>query len=125
MQAYTLIADSGSTKAEWCLLEEKQLLQTVFTKGISPYFLNQAQIAALLEQELLPQLKGIKPDQICYYGTGCAAEANRKIVEAALRQTFSNAHMSVTHDLMGGTSHLRVQAGRGLHLRNRFQFRFL
>jgi glucosamine kinase len=37
--AVTLIADSGATKAEWCLInnEKKKIL---FTQGISPYFLS-------------------------------------------------------------------------------------
>lgn len=100
MAVYTLIADSGSTKAEWCLLKEGQPQQTVFTKGISPYFLNETEIVELLQQELLPQLANVAIEQLCYYGAGCAAEGNRRIVEAALQQTFSNAHIAVTHDLM-------------------------
>lgn len=100
MEAVTLIADSGSTKAEWCLLKNNQPLQTIFTKGISPYFLNESQIAELLQIELLPQLQTHHIDQLCYYGAGCAAVQNRKIVERALQQTFSKAHISVTHDLM-------------------------
>lgn len=100
MAAYTLIADSGSTKAEWCLLKDGQPIQTVFTKGISPYFLNGEQIVKLLQTELLPHLQTQAIGQLCYYGSGCAAEPNRRIVEAALQQTFSNTHIAVTHDLM-------------------------
>lgn len=108
METVTLIADSGSTKAEWCLVKNGQP-QTFFTKGISPYFLAESQIAELLQKELLPQLNNIEVEQICYYGTGCAGAQNRKIVEAALRQTFSKAHISVTHDLMGAA---RATCGR-------------
>ena len=100
MAINTLIADSGSTKAEWCLMRAGQPLQTVFTKGISPYFLDERQIAELLQTELLPQLQTVTIDHVCFYGAGCAAEGNRKIVEAALQQTFSKAHIAVTHDLM-------------------------
>jgi len=100
MEAVTLIADSGSTKAEWCLLKGRQ--QQIFTtKGISPYFLNEAQIVELLQAELVPHLKNSTITEVCYYGTGCAAEKNRRIVEMALKQTFSKAHVCVTHDLMG------------------------
>lgn len=100
MNTATLIADSGSTKAEWCLAKGGQM-QTFFTQGISPYFLTETQIVELLQKELLPYLNGIEIAQLCYYGTGCAAEANRKIVERALQQTFSKAHIAVSHDLMG------------------------
>ena len=101
MEANTLIADSGSTKAEWCLLKAGAPVQTLYTKGISPYFLNEAQIVTLLQEELLPELQTTDINELCYYGTGCKAEQSRKIVEAALQQTFSKAHIAVTHDLMG------------------------
>ncbi len=35
-----LIADSGATKCEWCLADTRKKTKTVFTQGISPYFLN-------------------------------------------------------------------------------------
>ncbi|HUQ96429.1 MAG TPA: hypothetical protein VM010_02105, partial [Chitinophagaceae bacterium] len=101
MHGTILIADSGSTKAEWSVVQQKKVIHTISTKGISPYFLNTAQIADLLYTELLPQLDQAAVNQIFYYGAGCAAKANQKIVEAALAQTFSNAHIQVTHDLMG------------------------
>ena len=100
MEAATLIADSGSTKAEWCLIKDENR-QTFFTQGISPYFLDTEQIKAVLQKELVTCMPGVEVETIYYYGTGCAAEANRRIVEAALQQTFSNAHVEVTHDLMG------------------------
>jgi hypothetical protein len=37
-----LIADSGSSKTDWCLLDGKKKIQ-VSTQGISPYFLNKDQ----------------------------------------------------------------------------------
>lgn len=108
METVTLIADSGSTKAEWCVLNGSAP-ERYFTKGISPYFLNELQIADLLNAELLPHLNGVEIGEVCYYGTGCATEQNRRIVEVALRQTFSKAHVSVTHDLMGAA---RATCGR-------------
>ena len=36
-----LLADSGATKCEWCLVESKERTKTVFTQGISPYFFNE------------------------------------------------------------------------------------
>ena len=55
----TLIADSGATKAEWCLLNNGKK-KTLFTQGISPYFLNTDQIAELLTKELSAKLKQLK-----------------------------------------------------------------
>ena len=33
-----LIADSGSTKTDWCVVENGVLLQQIFTKGTNPFF---------------------------------------------------------------------------------------
>ena len=33
----TLIADSGATKCEWCLLVDGKKKKTILTDGLSPY----------------------------------------------------------------------------------------
>ncbi len=96
-----LIADSGSTKAEWCLLVDGKKKKTITTQGISPYFLSAGQIQELLEKELIPKLKDLKPNEIYYYGTGCSNPANVKIVNQALHKVFGKIKVAVTHDLMG------------------------
>lgn len=99
MSAVKLIADSGATKAEWCLVKNKKR-QTIFTQGISPYFLSTSQIVSLLADELLPHLKNVAVTEIHYYGTGCANPANAKLVKKALQQTFPTAEARVDSDLM-------------------------
>ncbi|HXB95120.1 MAG TPA: BadF/BadG/BcrA/BcrD ATPase family protein [Puia sp.] len=95
-----LIADSGSTKCEWCLLQGGKK-KRVDTQGISPYFLDSAGIGQVLQRELLPALKEVRVDEIFYYGTGCNNPDNRKIVQKAIRLAFPVARVHVTHDLMG------------------------
>lgn len=98
--AVKLIADSGSTKAEWCLLDGKKK-KIITTQGISPYFLSAEQIQQLLEKELLPKLKNNLPEEIHYYGTGCLSTDNVKLVKKALHKVFGKIKISVDHDLMG------------------------
>ncbi|MEO6731562.1 MAG: N-acetylglucosamine kinase [Ferruginibacter sp.] len=100
-----LIADSGSTKAEWCLLDGKKK-RTFYTQGISPYFLNGVQIEDLVNLELKKKLKGVEPDEIFYYGTGCSNPNNIKIVKKAIQKVFTNAKIAVDHDLMGAAKAL-------------------
>ena len=100
-----LIADSGSTKAAWCLLDGKKKKKIV-TQGISPYFFSALQIQEILEKELLTALKGIQPDIIHYYGTGCSNPANIKTVKQALKKVFPMAKINVDHDLMGAAKAL-------------------
>jgi len=95
-----LIADSGSTKTEWCLLSGKSR-RTVFTQGLSPYFLSEGEISSVLELELLPNLKKQAPDQVFFYGTGCSNPANIKQVTKAISNVFPKIPVDVNHDLMG------------------------
>ena len=95
----TLIADSGATKAEWCLLNngKKEIL---FTRGISPYFLNTDQIAELVAEELAIKIKGNTIEHIFYYGTGCASIENARHVQTALLKVFPQARVAIDTDLM-------------------------
>ncbi|MGI8951619.1 MAG: BadF/BadG/BcrA/BcrD ATPase family protein [Chitinophagaceae bacterium] len=93
-----LIADSGSTKCEWCLLNDDKT-KIIITQGISPYFLGAEEIVHLLQKELLPQLNNIKIDEIFFYGTGLANPANIKIVNTALKKLFPETKIEITHDL--------------------------
>lgn len=99
MMPITLIADSGATKAEWVLLNNAKK-KTLFTQGISPYFLNTVQIEELLRKELVPKLKYVEVQDIQYYGTGCANPENAASVKKALKKVFPNAKVSVYTDLM-------------------------
>ena len=106
MASVKLIADSGATKAEWCVLKGKTK-KTIFTQGISPYFLSSDQIVETLHSELLPHLKHFQIDEIFYYGTGCISPVNNKIVKKALQQVFREAHtVEVTHDVMAAAKAL-------------------
>lgn len=95
-----LIADSGATKCEWCLLQGGKK-KRVYTQGLSPYFLDVAGIGAVLDKELLPSLKKAEVDLIYFYGTGCHNPDNRVIVNKAIKKAFPGAKVHVTHDLMG------------------------
>ena len=95
-----LIADSGSTKCEWCLVGDGKK-KTILTSGISPYFLGKEQIIALLHKELFPKLKSAQPMEVHYYGTGLSAIENVAILKAALKQVFPTAAINVATDLIG------------------------
>ncbi len=100
-----LIADSGSTKTEWCLLhgDKKKKLAT---QGLSPYFLTGEQIKAILEKELMPKLKDVQPHEVYFYGTGCSNPANAAIVKKAVGHFFTKATVKVEHDLTGAAKAL-------------------
>ncbi|MDE3235513.1 MAG: N-acetylglucosamine kinase [Bacteroidota bacterium] len=94
-----LIADSGATKCEWCLLNNGKK-KTILTQGISPYFLNKDEIILILQKELLPKLRQLSIDEIHYYGTGLGNPDNIKIIKAALKKVFPGASIEANTDLL-------------------------
>ena len=100
-----LICDSGSTKAEWCLLNGKSK-KIVTTQGLSPYFLTTQQIQQIIEKELMPKIKNIIIDEVFFYGTGCSNPENVKSVKKAISLVFTKAKAAVDHDLMGAAKAL-------------------
>ena len=105
MPLVKLIADSGATKTEWCLLTGTK--KKIFvTQGMSPYFINSEQMSGIISSELLPLLKKIHVDEIYYYGTGCSNPGNITMVKKAIRKVFADAVIKVDHDLMGAAKSL-------------------
>ncbi len=95
-----LIADSGSTKTEWMLIDQGQLIKTIYTEGFNPYYYGVNDIVRILNAELLPQLDNLLPQQIFYYGSGCSTEQNCNIVSNALRSALATEKITVMHDLL-------------------------
>lgn len=105
MPTVKLIADSGATKTEWCLLNGNK--KTIFiTQGMSPYFISAEEMETILLNELTPQIKKIKVDEIYYYGTGCANPENAKSVLKLFKKIFPDAYVEVDHDLMAAAKAL-------------------
>ncbi len=100
-----LIADSGSTKTQWCLLQDKKK-KMIATQGISPYFLDDESIGLILFKELLPKLGTAQVDEIFYYGTGCSNPENVALIKRGLKKILPKAKINVNHDLLGAAKGL-------------------
>ena len=100
-----LIADSGSTKTQWCLLTGNKK-KMISTQGISPYFLNDESLGKILTEELLPKTGNLEMNEIFYYGTGCSNIANIALIKKGLKKLYPKAKLNVDHDLMGAAKAL-------------------
>lgn len=106
MSSIKLIADSGATKAEWCLIKAKKK-KTLFTQGISPYLMTTDDIVSMLQKELKPKLKKEPVAEIFFYGTGCINPRNVKNVRNALKAVFPTAgKIKVDSDIMSAAKGL-------------------
>ncbi len=105
MPAIKLIADSGSTKTEWCLLTKTENI-IINTQGMSPYFINEVQMETIITRDVLPHLKKINIEEIFYYGTGCANVANVKMIKKVLQKIFTKAIIKIETDIDGAAKAL-------------------
>ncbi|MFL5762873.1 MAG: N-acetylglucosamine kinase [Bacteroidia bacterium] len=101
-----LIADSGSTKTDWRLIDENRQIHQFSTQGINPYFQGSDEIAEqVIKARLFPQMHNVmkeaKADEIFFYGAGCRAEEKRQIVRDALLKKFPAAVVTVETDMLG------------------------
>jgi glucosamine kinase len=105
MPLVKLIADSGATKTEWCLINGNK--KSIFiTQGMSPYFISAEQMQKILNDELKPQLKKNKIDEIHYYGTGCSNPDNVKMVRKVFKKFLPDARVDIDGDLMAAAKAL-------------------
>lgn len=97
MTSVKLIADSGATKTEWCLLGGGRK-KTIITQGISTYFLTAKEIADVLTKELKPKIKH-PIDEIHFFGTGLFDPANKRTMKGVLREVFPGVKANVDDDI--------------------------
>lgn len=111
-----LIADSGSTKTDWRLIDEKKQIHQFLTQGINPYFNTAEQIINVLKSELVTDIKSDTSTtlwvtdnpkfEIFFYGAGCRVEDKKKIVELALSEVFPKSKIEISTDMLGAAHSL-------------------
>lgn len=101
-----LIADSGSTKTQWCLVNEGEIKKQIFTKGINPFYQSESEIKSEIELTLLPELLDEKIDRICFYGAGCSFPDKKMVVSNALGFLFRDVMIEVYSDLLAAARSL-------------------
>lgn len=97
-----LIADSGSTKTTWTLTDKKKVIDESHTQGFSPSFQTAETITKIMLSELnkeVLQQQNNNALQVFYYGTGCSTIEKVQLMQNALANVFTNAHITVNHDL--------------------------
>lgn len=95
-----LIADSGSTKTDWCVVEHGQIVQQVVTKGINPFFQSGEEIGREMETALIPQLKSTTFQAIYFYGAGCLHEKRETVRKALASHLHTDGEIEINTDML-------------------------
>lgn len=98
-----LIADSGSTKTDWCLIQGEKVAFAAATQGINPFFHRDDDITRIVKDELLRQMdeetrKDIK--EVFLYGAGIRPEMRQR-VKTVLSTAIDEVQVEVENDLLG------------------------
>ena len=94
-----LIVESGSTKADWVLLDGVNTISSFKTKGWNPLFLSSEQM--MLRLKSYKELKSVftKITEVHFYTPGCSSASSFDNLESSLRFFFVNANINIKTDL--------------------------
>lgn len=76
-----LIADSGSTKTDWRIIQDGKETHAIATKGMNPFFQTPSEMETELRSSLLPHLPVPLFDAIYFYGAGCTPEKSQVVAQ--------------------------------------------
>lgn len=95
-----VIAESGSTKTNWVLLEGQAVRTRLNTTGFNPNYFASEILAGSLS-EVAAKIQSGTVSGVYFYGSGCSSSAAKNLVKREIRKHFSAASIEVEHDLFG------------------------
>lgn len=94
-----VIADSGSTKTDWVLMERSgSIIARGTTAGLNPHFHSSEDITSAIRTMDWVESSRTAVEELWFYGSGCSTDSLRQVVEVALHKVFHNAEINVDHD---------------------------
>ncbi|MDE5947499.1 MAG: ATPase [Prevotella sp.] len=112
-----LIADSGSTKTDWCVVDGGNVICRVSTQGINPFHQDGRTISGILRDELLTADDCVRNStgisQVYFYGSGCREEYV-PMMTAALAGAFPHATRVEAYSDLLGAARAVCGAGEGV-----------
>ncbi|WP_102407741.1 N-acetylglucosamine kinase [Parabacteroides bouchesdurhonensis] len=94
-----LIADSGSTKTSWCLVDSGKKIVEFFTEGYNPCYVGEDYITSSLQQVFPLEIERNSVYAVYFYGAGCYEE-EFTIIKRSLKPFFPKAELFVAMDLL-------------------------
>lgn len=95
-----LIAESGSTKCDWMLVDKTgNYIDLYKTMGYNPFFHTTEFIIQDLNSHKDLIHMAPKVERVYFYGAGCESLSLNTIVKNALQDIFANASVVVEHDM--------------------------
>jgi len=95
-----LIADGGSTKCDWILLNKSgDVIQKNRTLGLNPTVVSQSEIKDRIQSNEALNAIFSTTERVDFYGAGCGTKTPRLLLQEALSNLFSLAKVTVHEDI--------------------------
>lgn len=95
-----LIADSGSTKTEWVLIDKTGPLSNITTIGLNPFHNSDQQILHELEKVKISFINSLEIKYVYFYGSGCNVQQESRM-QILIKSKFESAEVYVYSDILG------------------------
>ena len=95
-----IIALCIGDRAEWALVDGKEIVEYTSTDGFNPFFRSRREISHAVRLGLPEVFFRRRWDGVYYYGSGCANADKNKVVEGSLVAQFRSP-VKVESDLLG------------------------
>ena len=107
-QDIILIAESSTTRTEWALVDDGEVVEHAFTAGLNPFFKTRREISHSIRLELPSEFFKRRWGHVFFYGAGCSGPEKNKIIESSLVAQFKTP-VTVNSDLLGAARGLLVR----------------
>lgn len=94
-----LIADSGSTKTHWCLVDEGGAELHFSSEGYNPNYLTREYLVDSLRKALPAGFDPLQVTHLHFYGAGCSTD-RYDFMRTALSDIFVTAQIEIAMDLL-------------------------
>ncbi|NVO02341.1 MAG: hypothetical protein HXX09_06520 [Bacteroidetes bacterium] len=101
-----IIIDSGSTKTEWAIISNEGNIKRLSTKGMNPYFINEAEIIDIIQYEISNNIELENNIEIFFYGAGCSNSKNKEIIKSSFASICDIDNIKVETDILGAAKAL-------------------
>lgn len=93
-----LVADSGSTKTTWAIVETGN---KIVTEGLNPLFATDEQVHTVCQTVRKHLFASGFPSRIYFYGAGCGNILQQSRMQKLLEKEFSATQVTVETDMLG------------------------
>lgn len=96
-----LIADSGSSKADWICVSEDGNLSRFKSRGINPFHRTYDEVIEILSNDFPAEFDFSQVKEVYFYGAGCSNKPICLELEHFFSDKFTQAKIEVASDLLG------------------------